>query len=231
MNLPPAPGRLHNGFCLSRPPGSQASPSSSSSCCIFNNVAVGAATLLQQGASRVMIVDLSRSFPAGTVSCFSSDPNVLVFSVHCSTSSKFSKSSFTGVGPGVGYTCNVSLPAHSCTDSSYLSAICSLALPLGASFRPDVLLISCGFDHSDHSPYGLTVDGYKDCLRLLLRLTRGRCVAVAEGGGTRPPSVAAYAAGVVGVLLGDEDKESRVKGGKSALSPRTKGKSLGLLGR
>ena len=56
-------------------------------------------------------------------------------------------------------------------------------------------------------------------------MTKGRCVVVTEGGGTKPPSYATYAAGILGVLLGDGDKDSRVRGGVgSVLSPSTKGK-------
>ena len=133
-------GRLQNGFCLTRPPGSMAFPDSSSSCCIYNNIAIGAANLKQQGAARVMIVDLSRTFPAGTVTCFKSDPSVMVVSIHSQSSSPYSRCSYTGEGAGVGYTCNVSLDPHSCTDDVYLSSICSLVLPLGMAFRPDMLL-------------------------------------------------------------------------------------------
>ena len=225
-------GRLHNGFCLVRPSGSMALPDSSSSCCIYNNVALGAATLRQQGASKVMIVDLSRTFPEGIVECFKSEPSILVVSIHCKSECPNSLSSYTGEGPGTGYTCNVSLSPHSCVDDVYLSTLTSLVLPLGRAFRPDALLVSTGFDHSDYLPYGLTLDGYKDSLRLLLKLTKGRCICVTEGGGVKPPSYAAYSAGLLGVLLGEEDKESRVKGGgRSVLSPRTKDRSLGLLGK
>ena len=75
-------GRLHNGLCLVRPPGNLATASSGAGCCIFNNVAIGAATLKKLGYKRIMIVDIDVHAAAGTSQIFEADPSVLVCSLH-----------------------------------------------------------------------------------------------------------------------------------------------------
>jgi acetoin utilization deacetylase AcuC-like enzyme len=176
-------------FALIRPPGHHATPDRAMGFCLFNNVAIAAASLLQDGLERVAIVDWDVHHGNGTQAAFYRDPRVLYVSLH--QWPHYPGSGFfteCGEGEGEGYTVNMPLPAGS-NDGDYESAFASLIQPVVTQFAPQVLLVSAGQDIHADDPLGsmvVTEAGFATmalrCARLAGELCEGRLAFVLEGG-------------------------------------------------
>lgn len=200
-------GDVPNAFSLMRPVGHHALPTRAMGYCIFNNVAIAALyALRERGLERVMILDLDAHHGNGTEEIFYGSRDVLFVSFH-------QHPWFPGTGhwhrngaeAGLGYNYNVELPQWS-GDESYLEVFQDLVTPLAELYRPELILVSAGFDAHwlDHSSVlGLSVQGYHDLLcairDLAGRLCRGRLVLALEGG-YNFHSLGACAAGVLRAL-------------------------------
>lgn len=185
-----AAGRLRNGLAAVRPPGHHAEADHAMGFCLFNNVAVAAEALrAEEGIERVLIFDWDVHHGNGTQHSFEADPNVLYFSTH-----QFPYYPGTGavgemgVGDGAGATVNVPLPAG-CGDDDYLAVLQRVLVPVARSFRPELILLSAGFDAHIDDPLaamGVTRSGYADMARLVCALAdeacEGRLACVLEGG-------------------------------------------------
>ncbi len=144
-------GELSSGLAVVRPPGHHAERDRAMGFCLINNVAVAAAAARAAGAARVAILDWDVHHGNGTQQIFWDDPTVMYVSVH-----QFPFYPGTGApaeigGPGArGATVNVGLPAGS-GDRDYLAAFDHVMLPALRRFRPDLVLVSAGFDahHAD----------------------------------------------------------------------------------
>lgn len=174
---------------LVRPPGHHAEPGRSMGFCFFNNVAVAAAALRADGTERVAIVDIDVHHGNGTQAAFYDDPAVLYASTH-----QFpyypgtGAAGETGEGAGVGFTLNVPLAAGD-GDEAFESAYERLIVPRLDTFRPDVILVSAGFDAHHRDPLGnlrVTTEGYARVVRLIDQASRRLCARraawVTEGG-------------------------------------------------
>ncbi len=183
-------GHLDNGFALVRPPGHHAEAQRAMGFCLFNNVAVAArAAQAEWGVERVLIVDWDVHHGNGTQQIFYDDPSVMYFSIHQypyypGTGAKDER----GTGPGEGTTVNVPLPGG-VGDEDYLLAFERLLAPLARRFRPDLILVSAGFDPHWRDPLAameVTLTGFAGMAEILLRLAgelcQGRIVFVLEGG-------------------------------------------------
>jgi acetoin utilization deacetylase AcuC-like enzyme len=157
--------------------------------CLLNNVAVAAAAARAKGAARVAIVDWDVHHGNGTQDIFWDDPSVLYMSTH-----QFPYYPGTGApteigGPNAkGATVNVGLPQGS-GDAEYLAAFDHVIVPALLMFKPDLVLISAGFDAFEHDPLAgmrVTFAGFAAMARRLRRVAdqvaSGRVVAVLEGG-------------------------------------------------
>jgi len=183
-------GRLSHALVLARPPGHHAERSRAMGYCIFNNVAItGMAARTAMGLARVMVVDWDLHHGNGTQHAFERDPTVFFFSSH-----QFphypgtGHLSETGLGAGEGTTMNVPLN-RGCGDGEFTALYQRLLTPVVRAFKPELILVSAGFDiHADDPLGGMMVTpmGFAGLTRLILDLARqtcaGRVVFCLEGG-------------------------------------------------
>ena len=209
-------------FALVRPPGHHASREGVSSreaepCfaeggCFYNSVAAAAAAALAQGVARVAVVDWDVHHGNGTQEIFYDDERVLYISLHASTPKEYpdtGEHDEVGEGGGVGFNVNIMWPnAKSCPpcDADYAAAFDLVVLPILRAYKPDLLLISAGFDaaHDEQFHVQLTPAGFAQMTRVLLNALPKVAVVAALEGGYNPPSVAACGEAVLRVLLGDD---------------------------
>jgi histone deacetylase 6 len=199
-------GALSNGFALVRPPGHHAEADRAMGFCLYNNVAVAAHAALRAGTERVLIVDWDLHHGNGTQHTFEEEAEVLYFSTH-----QYPFYPGTGAieevgrGAGRGRTVNVAWPAGM-GDTEYLAAFDRVLLPIARSFDPRLVLVSCGFDAAAGDLLGgmrLSADGYAAMTERLVKLAGGKVVLALEGG-YNLDAIAAAAAAVTRVLLGEK---------------------------
>jgi acetoin utilization deacetylase AcuC-like enzyme len=176
-------------FAVVRPPGHHAEADRPMGFCLYNNIAVGAAYARSRGRARVAIVDFDVHHGNGTQWAFYEDPTVLFISSHQypyypGTGAEGE----TGRGAGRGYTLNLPLDAGA-RDADVLGRYTREAIPALERFRPDLVMISAGFDAHERDPLAgcrMTTDGFGALAALLIdaadRLCEGRVVLVTEGG-------------------------------------------------
>ena len=148
-------GTAATGFCAVRPSGHHADRDQAMGFCLFNNVAIGAQLAISElGLERVMIVDWDVHHGNGTAEIFRQRPDVLVAGIHqYGLFPGTGALSDTGSGPGRGFTVNLPVPAGS-DEEVWLSLIEHLIVPIGLEFRPQLVLISAGFDAHERDPLG-----------------------------------------------------------------------------
>jgi len=150
-----ARGDLTAGLAAVRPPGHHAEAHRAMGFCLFNNVAIAAAALrAEEGMERILILDWDVHHGNGTQRSFQEDPNLLYFSTHqypfYPGTGRFDEA---GSGRGEGATVNVPLPAG-CDDQAYLGVFQRILVPVVLAFRPEILLVSAGFDAHRDDPLG-----------------------------------------------------------------------------
>lgn len=183
-------GTLRNAFCAVRPPGHHARPAQGMGFCLFNNIAIGARHAQKKhGAEKVLIVDWDVHHGNGTQDIFYEDGSVLFFSSHQHPWYPFTgEAEETGGGKGKNCTMNCPLPAGSGM-KEIGSAVLDKLLPVAAKFRPDLVMISAGFDSRAGDPLGrfqLTDADFASLTKHLMDFAHsycgGRIVSVLEGG-------------------------------------------------
>ncbi len=183
-------GKLKNAFCAVRPPGHHARPAQGMGFCLFNNIAIAARhAQIKLGAAKVLIVDWDVHHGNGTQDIFYEDGSVLFFSTHQSPWYPFTgHHEETGAGKGRGCTLNAPLPAGSGM-KEIRGAFLDRLVPAAEKFKPDLVMISAGFDSRENDPLGqfkLTDDDFVVLTKLLMKFAdencAGRLVSVLEGG-------------------------------------------------
>jgi acetoin utilization deacetylase AcuC-like enzyme len=135
------------GFCGTRPAGHHAERGRAMGFCLFDNVAIGAELAIRElGVERVLVVDWDVHHGNGTAEIFRRRADVLVANIHQGgifpgTGAR----SDVGTGPGEGFTVNLPVPAGA-GEELWLSLLEREVLPAGASFEPQLILVSAGFD-------------------------------------------------------------------------------------
>jgi acetoin utilization deacetylase AcuC-like enzyme len=176
-------------FCLVRPPGHHATRERAMGFCLVNHVAVGAGLALALGAGRVAVVDIDVHHGNGTQDIFWEDPRVLYLSLHQYPWYPGTGAlEETGAGAGAGATVNVPLPAGT-GDAVYLAAAGRVVEPVLRAFRPDLILVSAGFDAHLRDPLALMEMSAGAFAALTARLAAlseevcgGRMIMTLEGG-------------------------------------------------
>jgi len=181
--------RRRRALALVRPPGHHAEADRAMGFCFFNNVAVAAAHARALGVERVAIVDYDVHHGNGTQWSFYTDPSVLFISSH-----QFPYYPGTGAASeigrdrGTGFTINLPLAAGA-TDADYELVYSRVAIPALRQFRPDLILISAGYDAYLDDPLGgmrLSSECFGRLTSMIAEVAdevaAGRVVAVTEGG-------------------------------------------------
>ena len=169
-------------FAAVRPPGHHAKAERADGFCLFNNIAIAAQKLVNEGM-KVIILDIDGHHGDGTQEIFYESDQVFFCSVHQQNAYPWTGTSDEiGAGEGAGYTMNFPLPAGS-GDEELMWAV-EASVELARGFKPDVVGVSAGFDgyHADRL-LGLrySLDGYYQCVQMLGRAFE-HVFAVLEGG-------------------------------------------------
>jgi acetoin utilization deacetylase AcuC-like enzyme len=185
-----ARGDADTGLAAVRPPGHHAEVDRAMGFCLFNNVALAARALqAEHGVDKLLILDWDVHHGNGTQHAFEADPSVLYFSMH---QFPFYPGTGTfgeiGVGRGEGTTVNVPLPAGA-GDAEYLGVMQRVLAPVTLGFRPEMILVSAGYDAHRDDPLAemrVSAAGYHAMTAALRALADdvcgGRLAYVLEGG-------------------------------------------------
>ncbi len=185
-----ANGELNNAFALVRPPGHHAEAIRGMGFCLFNNVAIGARYAQKNlGLNRILIIDWDLHHGNGTQHSFETDPSILYFSTHQYPYYPGTGSyDEAGRGPGEGFTVNVPL-SRGYGDGEYTAIFESFLNPIALDFKPDMILVSAGFDIHENDPLGgmgVTPEGFAALTRSIMKMADkccdGKLVMTLEGG-------------------------------------------------
>ena len=182
--------KTRNAFCAVRPPGHHATPSRGMGFCIYNHVAIAARYAQKMhGVRRVLIVDWDYHHGNGTQDTFYEDESILVFDTHHYGAYPGTGSpEETGAGKAKGTKFNLAMPPGA-GDAQFLEAFKTRLVPEARRFKPDLILISAGFDGMRNDVLGrfdITPGGFAEMTRVVVdlanELCQGRVVSVLEGG-------------------------------------------------
>lgn len=203
-------GEARRVYALTRPPGHHAGPERAMGFCIFANAALAAEQAIRRhGLKRVAIVDWDVHFGNGSQACFEDRADVFTVSIHQQAGylQVQGEADEIGGGAGRGYSLNIPLPAG-CGHGAYLDAFERVILPALDAYRPELIVVACGYDAGRFDPLGrMLLDGLtfrwmtQAMLDMAERHARGRLVLTHEGGYC-PASVPFFGLAVLEVLSG-----------------------------
>lgn len=205
-------GEVTNAYALIRPPGHHARVETGMGFCIFANAAIAIRYAQKHlGVKRVAVLDWDVHHGNGTQSIFYADPNVLTISMH--QDGLFPPDSGhvaeQGEGAGSGYAINVPLPAGS-GNGAYLRALEEIAFPAIEKFKPELIVVCCGFDAAMTDPLGrmiVTATGYREMTAALMKVAQKVCggkIVMTHEGGYSPTYVPFCGLAVIETLAGVE---------------------------
>lgn len=184
-------GKVKNAYALVRPPGHHAERDRGRGFCLFGNIAIAVMHVRARlGVGRVAIVDWDVHHGNGTEQAFYEERDVLTISVHQDRLYPRDTGDLAsnGSGRGLGYNLNLPLPPG-CGAGAYVAAFERVVIPALQRFKPELIVVACGFDAGGLDPLGRMMmhsDGYRSLTRLLMAaagdLCAGRLVFSHEGG-------------------------------------------------
>jgi acetoin utilization deacetylase AcuC-like enzyme len=185
-------GEVRRAFSAGRPPGHHAEPDRAMGFCLFSNIAIVARHVQHVfGLHKIAIVDFDVHHGNGTQACVKDDPSIRFISLHQDPKTCYPGTGFpseTGVGAGKGFTTNIPFEPGA-KDADYLRAMDDQVVPALDAFRPEILLISAGFDAHRDDPLAqidLSEYGFAQITRRLVDVAEmhcgGRMVSILEGG-------------------------------------------------
>lgn len=200
-------GEDRRAFCAVRPPGHHAEPDMAMGFCLFDNIAIAAAHALANGIERIAIADFDVHHGNGTQVIFEHEPRVLFVDTHQS-------SLYPGTGDagetGIGNITNATYAPLS-NAQAVRTLWEDLLIPRIDAFKPQLLLISAGFDAHREDPLAQGLLETRDFAWLTERLVevaerhaQGRIVSTLEGGYALP-ALAGAARAHVAALCGQRD--------------------------
>jgi len=193
-----------NAFCAVRPPGHHAEPRRAMGFCLFNNAAIGALRAREvHGLARVAVVDFDVHHGNGTQAAFEADGSLFYASTH-----QYPLYPGTGAASETGVGNIVNVPLRPMAGSNqFRLGLTQRILPALDAFRPELVLVSAGFDAHRSDPLAQLMLDEADytwvtekLLEIAYRHAEGRLVATLEGGYDLP-ALAASAAAHVRVLM------------------------------
>lgn len=184
-------GEFTNAYALTRPPGHHCLRDWQNGFCLLANIAIAVEAAIAEGkAGRVAVLDWDVHHGNGTEAIFYDRNDVLTISLHQERNYPLDKGDFKdrGEGHGEGANLNIPLPPGA-GHNTWIEAIDRLAIPAIQAFKPDVIVIACGFDAAAFDPLGrmlCSVDTFRQMTRRVLDLAgdicKGRLVMAHEGG-------------------------------------------------
>jgi acetoin utilization deacetylase AcuC-like enzyme len=184
-------GVLDNAYALSRPPGHHCLPDWPNGFCLLNNIGIAIEAARAGGkAKRFAVLDWDVHHGNGTEAVFYDRDDVLTISLHQERNYPLDTGDVAdqGTGAGKGFNVNVPLPAGT-GHAGYLHAIERIVLPKLQAFKPDVIVIACGFDASIFDPLAhmlCTAETFRLMTQQVMtaadQLCDGKLVMIHEGG-------------------------------------------------
>jgi acetoin utilization deacetylase AcuC-like enzyme len=207
-------GTVADAYALVRPPGHHAERDLGKGFCLFGNVALAALhARAVHGLERIAVIDWDVHHGNGTEHAFYDDAGVLTISLHQDNLYPVGTGALADVGEGAGHGFNINVPLPpGAAIGAYAATFERVVLPALARYRPELIVVACGFDASALDPLGrmmLTSADFATLARLVKQaageLCEGRLVLCHEGGYSTT-YVPFCGAAVIEELIGAEER-------------------------
>jgi acetoin utilization deacetylase AcuC-like enzyme len=184
-------GQVRNAYALSRPPGHHCLPDFPNGFCLLANIAIAIRAAQAAGlARRIAVVDWDVHHGNGTEAIFFEDADVLTISLHQDRNYPLDTGAAADRGRGAGLGANINVPLPPGTGhNGYLAAMNRIVVPALTRFKPDLIIVACGYDAAAIDPLGrmlATADTFRMMTRQMMQtaasLCNSRLVLAHEGG-------------------------------------------------